>query len=193
MDVTAVLRESLKVISDAETPDDLRAAALAPVIELVARQAPGSPDRALVPYEPPPSATPMSAAADPVARLAGKLGVPREAVESVFTVDGNQLDISIHPGRLPRSKSTGTKAIALLVTALRQSGGEEEFTSIDEIRRVAQDFDRYDGPNFASAIGELRGSFLVKGSARQRQLKLTRPGWQNAAELVRDLAEGSVR
>jgi hypothetical protein len=192
MDVTAVLRESLKVIKDADTPADLRAAALGPVIKLVASQAPGAPDRALVPYQAP-GPTTVVAAGDPVVRLATKLGVPRDAVEAVYTNDGNQLDISVHPARLPRSKSTGTKAIALLVTALRQASGEEEFTPVDEIRRVAQDFDRYDGPNFASAIGELRGSFLVKGSARQRQLKLTRPGWQQAADLVRDLGEGSVR
>jgi hypothetical protein len=185
MDVTAVLREALKVIEDAETPAALRPAALPAIIELVARHAPGSPDRALVPYAPTAQATP---AGDLLDRLAGRLGVPRELVEGVYTSDGNSLDISVHPSRLPKSKSTGTKAVALLVSALRQAG-DEEFTPVDDIRRVVQEFDRYDGPNFASAINEMRGSFLVKGPARQRSLKLTRPGWQQAADLIRELGE----
>lgn len=191
MDVAAVLRESLKVLEDAETPPELRAAALPPVFELIARQAPGSPNMALVPYQSP--AAQVATGPDPIDRLVVRLGVSRDAVDAVFTSDGNAVDISVHPGRLPRSKSTGTKAVALLVTAMRQATMDEEFTSVDEIRRVAQEFGRYDGPNYASAIGELRGAFLVKGSARQRQLKLTRPGWQQAADLVRELGEGPAR
>lgn len=191
MDVTVVVRQSLKVLEDADVPESLRATALPAIIELMARHAPGSPAMALIPYD--------SAAAHPqrsedlVERLARRLAVDREVVEGVYTSDGSTLDISVNPARLPRSKSTGTKALALLLTALRQGAGDEEFTAVDDIRRLAQEFGRYDGPNFASAITEMRGVFLVKGPARQRALKLTRPGWQQAADLVRELGEGRER
>lgn len=190
MDVTDVVRGALKVVEDAGVPRELRAAALPAVIELVARQVPGSTSLALVPFEP--QASQPIAGAHLLEKLAGRLSVPTEVVEGVYTTDGSSVDISVHPGRLPRSRSAATKALALLITAYRQTG-DEEFTPVDEIRRVAQEYDRYDGPNFASAIGEMRGSFLVKGSARQRSLKLTRPGWTQAADLIRELGEGSVR
>jgi hypothetical protein len=189
MDVEAVVRESLKVMRDAEVPEPLQPAALPSIIELVARHASGGSAQASVPYQPPhTSLVPHSTSGgNLLARLAARLGVAGEVVEGVYTSDGNAIEISVHPGRLPRTRSTGTKNLALLVTAMRQATMDEEFTSVEEIRRIAQEYDRLDGPNFASAIGEMRGAFLVKGSSRQRSLKLTRPGWQLAADLVNQL------
>jgi hypothetical protein len=191
MDAAAIVRDALQAMKDAELPERLEPAALPALIELLGRQSIPAASTALVPYQPAGAhAVPTGNLLD---RLATKLSIPLEVVEGVYTSDGSTVDISVHPGRLPRSRSTATKALGLLVTAMRQSTGDEEFTSVDEIRRVAQEYDRYDGPNFASAINEMRGSFLVKGSARQRQLKLTRPGWQRAADMVRELGEGLVR
>ena len=185
MDATMLVREALRVISDAGVPEKHVGAALPAVIELLARgQAPAAPDMALVPYQALQSAPPGGALS--VDRLATRLGVPRDLGDGIYTGDGTELQISVHPGRLPRAKSSGTKALALLVTALRQAG-DEEFTPVDEIRKVAQEYDRYDPANFASAIAEMRGAFLVKGAARHRSLKLTRPGWQQAADLIRML------
>jgi hypothetical protein len=191
MDVEAVVRESLKVMGDAGVPEPLQPTALPEIIKLVASQAPGAPLTALIPYQQQPPNQPALLGAggggDLLARLAARLGVPGEVVEGVYTSDGNSVEISVHPARLPKTRSTATKNLALLVTAMRQATSDEEFTSVDEIRRIAQDYDRLDAANFASAIGEMRGAFLVKGSARQRSLKLTRPGWQQAADLVKQL------
>jgi hypothetical protein len=191
MDAAAIVRDALKAMKDAELPERLEPAALPALIELLGRESAPAQSTALVPYQP--TTIPTVPTANLLERLATKLSVTLEVVECVYTSDGSTIEISVHPGRLPRSRSTGTKALALLVTAMRQSTGDEEFTSVDEIRRVTQEYDRYDAPNFASAINEMRGSFLVKGSARQRQLKLTRPGWQQAADMVRELGEGQVR
>jgi hypothetical protein len=193
MDAEDVVRNALQVMKDADVPERLEAAALPALIELLGRQqqAGPTPTTALVPYQPEGGLAVSNGHL--LERLAGKLALPVDVVEGVYTSDGSTVEISVHPGRLPRSRSTGTKALALLITAMRQAAGDEEFTSVNEIRRIAQEYDRYDGPNFASAINEMRGSFLVKGTARQRQLKLTRPGWQQAADLVRELGEGQVR
>jgi hypothetical protein len=190
MDAASVVRDALKAMEDAEVPERLEAAALPAQIELIGRRL-GAGTTALVPYQQP--AGNGIANGNLLDRLATRLGVSVEVVEGVYTSDGHTVEISVHPASLPRSRSTGTKALALLVTAMRQASGDEEFTPVDEIRRIAQEYDRYDGPNFASAINEMRGTFLVKGTARQRQLKLTRPGWQNAADMVRGLAEGTIR
>lgn len=192
MDAAAVLRDALQAMNDADLPERLEGAALPALIDVIARErGRPAPSTALVPYQPP--AEHAVSNGHLLDRLATKLSLSIDVVEGVYTSDGSTIEISVHPGRLPKSRSTGTKALALLVTAMRQAGRDEEFTSVDEIRRIAQEYDRYDGPNFASAINEMRGAFLVKGSARQRHLKLTRPGWQQAADLIRELGEGQVR
>lgn len=191
MDAAAVLRDALQAMKDADVPQHLEAAALPAVIDLIRRQQAPSTSTAFVPYQPP-AEDRVAPRGNLLDRLATRLSLPLDVIEGVYTSDGSIVEISVHPNRLPRSRSTGTKALALLVTAMRQAGGDEEFSAVDEIRRVAQEYDRYDGPNFASAINEMRGTFLVKGTARQRQLKLTRPGWQQAADLVRELGEGEV-
>lgn len=65
-------------------------------------------------------------------------------MEAVFTSDGNGVTISLHPGRLPKTRSTGTKDLALLVTAMRQATLGEEFTLVEEVRSLAQECDKYD-------------------------------------------------
>jgi hypothetical protein len=120
-------------------------------------------------------------------RLASRLQLSRDVVEEVFMEDGDGLVISVHPARLAASKSAGARQITLLVTAMRQAAGEEQ-TPIDEIRKVAIDFGKYDAPNFASAVNELRGGFLFKGPTRQRTLRLTRAGWAQTSDLIRELA-----
>ncbi len=188
MDVEDVVRDALKVMENAGVPEALRPAALPAIIELMARQAPGAASTGLGPYQPSaPGSQPVSGAADLLTRLGARLGVDGDLVEGVYTSDGTGVTISVHPGRLPKTRSTGTKNLALLVTAMRQATLDEEFTFVEEIRRFAQEYDRYDQANFASALGEMRGAFLVKGSGRQRALKLTRPGWRQAAELVKQL------
>lgn len=124
---------------------------------------------------------------DVIDRLATRLQLTRDAVESVYTVDGDGVQISVDPRRIGPSKSAATRELALLVAAQRQAAGEEQ-TSVDEIRTVTIEFGKYDPPNFSSSINELRGAFLVKGPPRQRLLKLTRTGWAQAADLVRELA-----
>jgi hypothetical protein len=120
-------------------------------------------------------------------RLAAKVQLPIEIVEEVFTEDADGVQISVHPARLAPSKSAATRQLALLVAAQRQAAGEDQ-TDVDEIRHTAVEFARYDAPNFSSAMNELRGAFLFKGPPRQRTLKLTRAGWTQASDLIRELA-----
>lgn len=167
-----------------KTPE-LQAAALPAVIALIARPAAGGAVQTVQgTYLPAVVSQPSGGLLD---RLASRLQLPRDAVEDVFMEDGDGLVISVHPARLANSKSAGARQITLLVAAMRQAAGEEQ-TPIDEIRRVATDFDRYDGPNFAAAVNELRGAFLFKGPPRQRTLRLTRAGWAQTSDLVRELA-----
>jgi hypothetical protein len=177
-----IVSSAWRAVDDSILPEvpELQAAALSRVIDLLAGAA--RVDRQSVPAGE--AASPGGGNLD---RLAAKLQIQREAVEDVFTEDAGGVEISIHPARLAPSKSAATRQIALLVASQRQAAGEDQ-TPVDEIRRVALEFGRYDAPNFSSAVNELRGAFLFKGPPRQRVLKLTRAGWAQASDLIRDLA-----
>ena len=64
----------------------------------------------------------------------------------------------------------------------------KEWTDADEIRRFVEDFKRYDSANFAASLKEMDEIFRIKQSGRKITLKLGRPGWDKAAELVATLA-----
>lgn len=184
MDVKDVLEAALKAVGDARVPPELRALAFEKAIDLVA--------------------TPTSAQALPVAngtglngsqltraatggslmgRLAARLHASPEAIEAVFTENAGAVEVTVDPKRLSQRKSTGTRELALLVAASRQVLGEEA-TPADEIRKVAEDYDRLDAPNFASALADLKGKFLPSGSPRARLFKLSKPGWDEVGSLV---------
>lgn len=75
----------------------------------------------------------------------------------------------------------------MLVATMRQAESDLP-TSAEEIRRVVEEYNRYDRPNFASSLAALKGPFLVSGPSRARTFKLTRPGWAEASKLVARLA-----
>ena len=185
-DVESILAGAVKAVTDAKVPDDLKSVAFERAVDLLAGRLP-------------PAATPSIAAAvvtpDPVAsvaarldRVAARLGLPHDVVEAVYAEGRDGLHVNVKPDRLSRSKSAGARELAMLVAAMHQAESDEP-TSADEIRRVVEDYNRYDQPNFASSLVALKGPFLVSGPSRARTFKLTRPGWAEAAKLVSRLAE----
>jgi len=185
-DVKDILSGAVKAVTDAKVPDDLKSVAFEKAVDLLAGPvAPAAPSAAASAAAPAAAATSaaMAAAGSAIDRLAARLRLPGEVIEAVYTENGDELEITVPPDRLAKSKSAGAREIALLVAAARQSGSDEA-TTMDQIRRVVEDYDRYDQPNFAAALAPMKGTFLVSGPSRARTFKLTKPGWTAAAALV---------
>lgn len=182
------LSDAWQAVEASSVPNEsrARAVALGKAIDLIAGVAPAAAPvgqtTAIVPYEG--GALPVAASLD---QLAAKLQLPRDVVERVYAEDSGRVELELHPGRLPRSKSTATRDIALLVAAQHQAASDEP-TVVDDIRKVVQDYDRLDPANYSSSINELRGAVLIKGERKTRTIKLTRAGWAQAADRVRELA-----
>lgn len=85
-------------------------------------------------------------------------------------------------------RAVGTQQIALLVPAGRQPGGWEEWTPIERIREVCRDYGRFDVATFASTVKRMGDLFSFRGRARQLELRLTRPGFEQAGELACELS-----
>jgi hypothetical protein len=132
-----------------------------------------------------------ASAASAIDRIAERLQVDVDVVRDVFHYDDERgLKIVISPKKLEPSRAGGTKQLALLVAAGRQAAGldEDDWTDIGEVRQVAQDYKKFDSANFAKHISGMKDEFNVTGPAQKRLIKVTRPGWDKARELVERLA-----
>jgi hypothetical protein len=184
-DVTAVLSQAVKAVADAAVPADLKSLAFDKAVDLLSRKpsAAVGVQAALTPTRTAASPDAARDAGSPIDRLAARLKVSVELVEAVFTPNGPVLEISVPPDRIAKSMMAGARELAVLAAVADQFTSDEP-TASDGIRAVIEDYNRYDGPNFARALGGLKGTLLIGGPARARTYKLTRPGWAYATELV---------
>jgi hypothetical protein len=110
-------------------------------------------------------------------------------VDRVFEESGETIDLVIAPSKLAKPKKEATQQIALLIAAGRQGAGMEERTTLDVIRTKCEEFKRLDPPNFSKAMNVLNDEFTFSGSGKTRSVKVSRPGWTKAAELVTQLTK----
>lgn len=184
-----ILSEATEAATGDTIPPELREVAFSKVFDLLVSQRMGTPKADMVP----PAlvgSTPAAAvsAESPLGKIAARLRVSEASLESVYHPDGNAFDILVPGSRLDAKKAPATKQLALLVCAARQGAELEEWTDADEIRHFSEEFKRYDSANFASAIKELSDVLLIRQSGRKMLVKLSRPGWERAADLVRRLS-----
>lgn len=181
-DLADALRQAADLVEAADLPEDLRAAAYRKVLDLIVA-APATPrGRAEGPMLP--------AAGEPAAEVARKLDVRVETVREVFEFGNGDVSLIFAPSRLPRQKAAATRQIALLVTVARQvSGLDVEWTDIDHARDQCREFGVLDPANFATEIARMGSVFSLKGAGRNRQLRVNRRGLEEAAEIIRALAD----
>jgi hypothetical protein len=193
--VADILSEAIAAVSAADVPAELKEAAFSKAVDVImARRTAETPARMeTVASTPAPAASAVTAnrstpADDAVGRIAARLRLDREIVADVFDEADGKIDVIVPQRKLAAGKSPATKQLATLVAAARQGADIEEWTDADEIRRFVEDFKRYDSANFAASLKEMDDIFRIKQSGRKITLKLGRPGWDKAAELISRLA-----
>lgn len=192
MDVDKVLSEALRAIDEAKIPPELRSVAFEKAVDLISgngRQH-GTANGASQTSSQQRESTVTTSAGNAVDRIAARLKLDPEVVGEVFAELDGDLAIIVSPRKLIEGKSGGTKQLALLLAAGRQAAGLEEFTPTKLVRDVAEDFKKFDSPNFASTLGSMSNEFNFHGTGQSRSVKLSRGGWEDAANLVRRLGGG---
>jgi hypothetical protein len=183
MTVQDVLADALAAVEGAKIPDDLRQVAFAKAVDLLGPGIPAPVGRAGAAPRATEPAT--SGALDGlIGKIALRLKLADDVVGEVYHDEGGALEIMVPPTKLKSSKSQATKEIALLVAGGRQAAGLEEFTSVDEIRKVATEYKKYDQANFATAISAMSDVFNFRGSGKSKLVKVSKPGWDEVNQLV---------
>lgn len=183
-EVMTKMREAVKVVEEAEVPDDLRATAFEKAFEALigVAQSPASPG----PREPVASmAVPDSPS---LAGIASRLGLEPALAAEIYYVDADTLGLALAPSKFSPKKAAATQEIALLLAAGRQAGGWDEWTQVGHIRTACRDYGRFDVANFATTIRRMADVFSFRGKGRQLEVRVTRPGFEQAANLARELS-----
>jgi hypothetical protein len=177
-----VLKEAAEQVEAAGIPEDLRPAAFAKAVDLLAAQAPRSPNEPTEHHS-------TTEGSDGVSGIARRLKVSTEEVSEVFEIVDDDVRLIVAPSVLPKQRAAATRAIALLIAAARQSAGVDDgWTNQDVLRDHCREFGVLDSANFASEIGGMGDYFGLKGSGRSRKIRVNLRGLEEAGNKVRELA-----
>lgn len=188
-DVKDILTEAAQAVDEAGLSADLRQAGFEKAVDLIASKrgivaaAPGAKRDATAAAD---AGTPAGTGSL-LGRVAERLKVDFDTIAEVYHERDGAFEIVVPASKLDPDKAPAAKQITILVAAARQGSGTEEWTHIDHVRRVAEDFGRYDAANFASAVRATQGC-QFRTENRKILVRLSRPGWEGATALVKKLA-----
>jgi hypothetical protein len=195
MEISSVIGKAVEMVQEANVPSDLRAVAFAKIVDaLVAGSAgatvPGAASGAIASSSNIRQSS-QSSGEDPIPALAVKLGLDEATLREVYEWSEGELRLILAPARFAGSRASAAQQIALLVAAGRQlSGVDAEWTQAEVVRRVVQDYGKFDSSNFAGSMKAMGDDFAVKGTGAQRSFKITRLGIEHAKQLLLQVTGG---
>jgi hypothetical protein len=125
--------------------------------------------------------------ADVLGKIAAALKLERDVLELVYSVQDGEPELVLAARRLASNKAQAARQLAQLISVARQAAGLEEWTSTAPIRRVVTDYGKLDSANFASTIQQMDKVAVLRGKGQQREVKITRPGMEATADLIKSL------
>lgn len=131
---------------------------------------------------------PLVSSDDVMGRIGAALKVDRDTLDLVYALQDGEPHVVISAKKIAANKSLAARQLGQLVAAARQAAGLEEWTPAATIRRVVTDYGRLDSGNFASSIQQMDNVAVIRGKGQQREVKITKPGMEATADLIKSLA-----
>jgi hypothetical protein len=179
MDITERLQLALETLEEANVPSDLRPVAFKCIFNALESGA---------------TARTVRDASSPsrdneLQRVSDKFKVSLAHVEHAFVFEGEEVELIVPSSRLDPAKSRASEQIALLIAGARQASGldSDGWTSVEHIRRCCEHFRRHDANNFAATLRDMDDVFQIRGTGRDRKVRMSAPGWQRAGDLLSEL------
>lgn len=187
-----VMRQAGSIVAEAELPDALRRHAFQRAVDVLLAEAAVDGLARPARQDPPAVVGATSGptdgdARDPLERVAGRAGIAEPAVKEIYRFEQDQVSLVVGERKLDGNKATGARQITLLVAGGRQAAEFEEWTNLARAREVCAVYHRLDSKNYAATVKSMSGVFNFHGQGVHREVRLTMPGWDEWAELVRQL------
>lgn len=124
---------------------------------------------------------------DVFGELMRALELSRDTLEMIYDVVDNEPTLVVSAKKIATNKSQAVRQLGQLIATGRQLAGIEEWTPASVIRKVVQDYGRLDSSNFAASLQQMEGVAVLRGKGATREVKITKPGIESAAELIKTL------
>ncbi|HKP44924.1 hypothetical protein [Mycobacterium sp.] len=124
---------------------------------------------------------------DVLGKIAAALKLDRDVLELVYAVKDGEPELVLAARRLASNKAQAARQLAQLISVARQAAGLEEWTSTAPIRKVVTDYGKLDSGNFAATIQQMDKVAVLRGKGQSREVKITRPGMEATADLIKSL------
>ena len=184
MEITEALRAAKQAVEQADLPESWQERAYSEVLRVLL----GGGQPTVGATVAAPSRGVIAGSGSGLQKLAGRFGVSEEALADVFAIEDDVVTIHVGSGKLSTTKSKATREVALLMAAARQGAAlDEDWTDISHVRNALTQYNRYDRGNFAKYLRDTQDVFNFKGKPVSH-IRLTRPGWEAATELIKNLA-----
>lgn len=125
---------------------------------------------------------------DVMGRVSAALKIDRDTLDLVYALQDGEPHVVISAKKIAPNKALAARQLGQLVAAARQAAGLEEWTPAATIRKVVTDYGRLDSGNFASTVQQMDNVAVIRGKGQQREVKITKPGMEATAELIKSLA-----
>jgi hypothetical protein len=125
---------------------------------------------------------------DVMGRVSAALKIDRDTLDLVYALQDGEPHVVISAKKIAPNKALAARQLGQLVAAARQAAGLEEWTPVATIRMVVTDYGRLDSGNFASTVQQMDNVAVIRGKGQQREVKITKPGMEATADLIRSLA-----
>ena len=120
-------------------------------------------------------------------RVAHRLGgIDAALLKRIVDVDDDGLHLVVQRRSLEAARRPAMRQLSLLSVALRQAGGTEDWTPVQTLRDVCQDFGVYEARHFSEELRSIAG-LRARGSGSDCQVKATVTTFEQAGELVERL------
>jgi hypothetical protein len=124
---------------------------------------------------------------DVLSKIAAGLKVDRDALELIYALQEGEPHVVVSAKKISTNKALAVRQLGQLIAAARQIAALEEWTSAATIRKVVQDYGRLDSANFAASIQQMDNVAVIRGKGQQREVKITKPGLEATAELIKGI------
>lgn len=200
--VIEVLAAANRAVDAAKVPGDLRAAAFAKAVDLLAGGGGGDPSSGRTPR--PRARSRQQTAKRPAANAPGAaatfagtgsldaaaetLKIDRATLDAVIGIENGQPVVHVKPSELEKNARPAMRQLILVLTGVRQAGGWDEQTDGALLQKQLSTHHKghYDSNNFWNAVGGVSDS--IRNTAGR--LKVIPAGYTAAATMITALAGG---